>query len=821
MRRRHYLLSTCLGLCLLVTACSDSGTEPKPANPTATALRITPQAPSLRLGGKATLDVEFVDAAGRPVTTSDAVSWSSSAPDVVSVDAAGVVTARAIGAATVEARSGSLKGSADVTVLPPAPLTGSNTPVSATIDTAGGTITAVASDGTRYTLRVPRLALRAATQITLTPLASIEQFPTAAGATAAVLFEPDGLMFTVPAELTIVTQDGFSSGSVGFSQSGSEFLLEPAQVSADTARLLIGHFSSAGTTAPTAEEVAALMPGSGSAESAARHGVTQELNRASQAGEHPDPSVIAQHLKDWFDNGVMPGLEAAEAGPRDAEDAIGEWLRWLTNVQLWADGYLEAEIAQGHVAAAAALRAAIDRLNQQCLAQNDPSRADEILHLAALAALIGADEVDPSLDLDAIYADLCVHVAIEATLPDPFVQGGTLTVRAGLAVGDHPARYDTPLDITLSSATADLSRTSGTTDASGELTAEVELRDGYAEVIIDVAAVSSANGRLRASRRVTSRARYELQLFVDGGKRAVLEPGDVAWLSLSLEKAGQGLAGASIPLSVLGGGSVDPASVVTDDAGLGASVYTAPEEGDTVRVVATFTEGGVMLVDTVTIEVIEAQTGRLRIENIYQAYGASAFARQSQFEDDSDSHDQWIATVGSLAGGYAVSASSGSAGSSGSTTHESNIVYAETDTMLVLTSSGTGLASASANRQQDAGATVSVGSDAHIVFEVLDAPVYYEVIAHGVTGGGGGSGVELSRARSLSKEFEKYWQEAPDSLVASGWIDPGLWSFDAAGSVWIGAGRNNPDGDSSASGSFSYDVVFRIMKREPKETEAP
>src|SRR5690606_29827245 len=93
----------------------------------------------------------FVDAAGRPVTTSDAVSWSSSAPDVVSVDAAGVVTARAIGAATVEARSGSLKGSADVTVLPPAPLTGSNTPVSATIDTAGGTITAVASDGTRYT----------------------------------------------------------------------------------------------------------------------------------------------------------------------------------------------------------------------------------------------------------------------------------------------------------------------------------------------------------------------------------------------------------------------------------------------------------------------------------------------------------------------------------------------------------------------------------------------------------------------------------------------------------------------------------------------
>src|SRR5690606_25346614 len=141
------------------------------------------------------------------------------------------------------------------------------------------TITATSADGTRYTLEVPRHALREPTEIRLTPLASIEHFPTAAGASAAVLFEPDGLTFTVPAELTIVAPTSFAPTSVAFSQSADAFLLGPARLSADTARLLIGHFSSGGTTAPTPEEVAALMPGGGSAENSARHGVTQELIR--------------------------------------------------------------------------------------------------------------------------------------------------------------------------------------------------------------------------------------------------------------------------------------------------------------------------------------------------------------------------------------------------------------------------------------------------------------------------------------------------------------------------------------------------------------
>src|SRR5690606_5491115 len=104
-------------------------------------------------------------------------------------------------------------------------------------------------------------------------------------------------------------------------------------------------------------------------------------------------------------------------------------------------------------------------------------------------------------------------------------------------------------------------------------------------------------------------------------------------------------------LSVLGGGSVEPAAIVTDDAGLGASVYTAPEVRDTVRVVAAFSEGGELVTDTVTIAVIEVPTGRVRIDDVYQAFGASAHATQNGFPPSTEEHNDWISIPGQLAGG--------------------------------------------------------------------------------------------------------------------------------------------------------------------------
>lgn len=185
---------------------------------------------------------------------------------------------------------------------------------------------------------------------------------------------------------------------------------------------------------------------------------------------------------------MKPGLGAAAAGPRDIEDAIAEWLRWMGAVQLWADGRLESEIRAGYAAAAAAMRAAIDRLNQKCMEQGDPALVGGILHLEALNALLGLDEIDPTLGVDPVMAEMRMRIAIDAALPEPFEDGATLEVRAGVVIGDRPADYSMPLEIELSSTTAALARTTGTTDEIGYFTTEVTLEPGHDEAVIETRA---------------------------------------------------------------------------------------------------------------------------------------------------------------------------------------------------------------------------------------------------------------------------------------------------------------------------------------------
>src|SRR5690606_29494695 len=123
---------------------------PQPPDSIPTALRLSPRTAFLRLGESTPLEVELLDSGGRAVAASSPLSWSSSAPHVVSVDAMGMVTALAVGSATVTARAGALADSTEVTVRAPEPVAGSNSPVSATVDSAGGSIDAMGADGTRY-----------------------------------------------------------------------------------------------------------------------------------------------------------------------------------------------------------------------------------------------------------------------------------------------------------------------------------------------------------------------------------------------------------------------------------------------------------------------------------------------------------------------------------------------------------------------------------------------------------------------------------------------------------------------------------------------
>ena len=81
--------------------------------------------------------------------------------------------------------------------------TDDNRAVSKDINTDGGTVTANAADGTKFTLSLAKGSLLSEETITLIPVSSIDGLPLSGGLSAAVQLQPDGLLLLAPATLTI------------------------------------------------------------------------------------------------------------------------------------------------------------------------------------------------------------------------------------------------------------------------------------------------------------------------------------------------------------------------------------------------------------------------------------------------------------------------------------------------------------------------------------------------------------------------------------------------------------------------------------------
>ena len=109
--------TTFAAITLLVLSCGDGAVEPTPPDPPRpTSVTVTPPTAELSaLGATTRLSAQVRDQNGR-VMAGAAVAWSSSNAQVAFVDASGLVTAAANGAATITATSGLASGTAAVTV---------------------------------------------------------------------------------------------------------------------------------------------------------------------------------------------------------------------------------------------------------------------------------------------------------------------------------------------------------------------------------------------------------------------------------------------------------------------------------------------------------------------------------------------------------------------------------------------------------------------------------------------------------------------------------------------------------------------------------
>lgn len=205
----------------------------------------------------------------------------------------------------------------------------------ATLDATGGSITATAADGRRYTLTVPAGALSAATEITATPVVSMGSAPLAAGLRGAVRFGPAGLRLAVPATLRI---EGAGAAAptgttlVGFVRSGdgTSMQLVPPAVVAGALQMDVRHFSDAGVSQATAQEVA-QVPVDAAADPV--DALVDEHLRAGSAGTPSALSLIRLH-----DARVAPQLTVAESAGvfsvAEREVAVAVAQAWFAMVKI-------------------------------------------------------------------------------------------------------------------------------------------------------------------------------------------------------------------------------------------------------------------------------------------------------------------------------------------------------------------------------------------------------------------------------------------------------------------------------------------------------
>ncbi len=466
-------------LLLALAACGGDGDPAEP--PVASSLQVTPGTVTVAIGQTHQFSASVLDQYGRAMTGVP-ITWSSSDSLVIGVSATGLASARRAGTATISARAGSLSGSATASVPAPELRVEDGTAVTARIGPAGGSITAVASNGVTYRLTVPRLALRDTVSITLTPVVSLGSVTVQSG----VRLRPSGLRFVRPAVLTaqLPAAPADPAGLIGvhFADDLSAISRYPVSISGRDLRFIVSHFSGYATAAGATLANLLAQPSTSSGRAAAA------ISAALPAG---DVSAIIAAFRTWYNASVKPGLSTANADPA-LFAALGEWQLWLglmaepalASFSSQIIAALDPELTEARNLAATALQASIIRHNAACVAQSSLIEANEVLLLQELAEAYAIATAQFGLDRATVLQQICVKVVYaQVTLPDTMRPGraGTLRVQTGLSYGGGPLVQPFNLEVETTPANAtDNSTQMSVPDGIGTITRQITPADTIA-----------------------------------------------------------------------------------------------------------------------------------------------------------------------------------------------------------------------------------------------------------------------------------------------------------------------------------------------------
>ena len=322
----------------LIAACAGSDYVAGPTGSVQT-IELSPASATVDIADSVRLAATARDGAGNAVA-GRTISWSSSAPAVAGVSAAGTVTGVAAGTATITAAADGKSASATVTVSDPGPrvVLENGTAATATIGAAGGSIGATSTAGEHVTLIVPPGALLAPTRITVTPLASVRKPGLTGGVQGGVDLQPAGLRFARPARLRVELQGRPPAGQrvIAASFEGAARTLEPEPVtdSGNVAVVPVTHFSGAvlgfGTVADLQAMIAADRAASGASLTAVQAFTDSLLVLAADSTlSAATRGQLSQNVfLDWLNRRIVPDVQAA-AGDSLLAVAVGVVVEWI------------------------------------------------------------------------------------------------------------------------------------------------------------------------------------------------------------------------------------------------------------------------------------------------------------------------------------------------------------------------------------------------------------------------------------------------------------------------------------------------------------
>lgn len=451
------------------------------------------------------------------------------------------------------------------------PLLDTDRRTGASIGPDGGSVAATAADGTEYSLVVPPDAVLEDTEISLTPILSIDDLPMSGGLIAGVHFEPSGLELFRTATLTVTLPEARSFGPeqllAGFTYDGDgdNLALGIAAADANAFTLPITHFSGGGGGSATPADLRQAFS-RGSADAF----VAETLEAASKS----DTATLESSIRRWYTELVKPALQAGVATDAALERALGEYRRWLLAAS-FASGLVDLNdvLSESQSLAAAAVNDAIARANDVCERRASFTEAEKVLLWQRRAESVLPEDLllANGLDRASVLRDLCVQVVFESTFfPEAPAIGepALLEVVVGFAFGEGPTELSSGMVVNVLATGATPAGATDVTDASGVV--ELTLSPNAATVEIEVdACIGLAVGAGTLTGSFVCQEAFIVRGLVVSPSTVTLAPGATQQFSAELLGVDEPVTWSAT------GGTIDPNGLFTAGSAAGTFTVTA------------------------------------------------------------------------------------------------------------------------------------------------------------------------------------------------------------------------------------------------------